>query len=61
VLRLIAVGRTNKDIAGALNISDRTVERHVSNIFTKLRVNSRTAAAAHAFEHDLVSSARRDG
>jgi DNA-binding NarL/FixJ family response regulator len=61
VLRLIAVGRTNRDIAGALDISDRTVERHVSNIFRKLRVNSRTAAAAHAFEHDLVSSARRDG
>jgi DNA-binding CsgD family transcriptional regulator len=61
VLRLIAVGQTNKDIAGALDISDRTVERHVSNIFTKLRVNSRTAAAAHAFEHDLVSRERRDG
>lgn len=54
VLRLVASGRTNKAIAGELFISKRTVERHVSNIFGKLRVRSRAAATAHAYEHGLV-------
>jgi DNA-binding CsgD family transcriptional regulator len=54
VLRLVAAGETNKAIAAALVLSERTVDRHVSNIFTKLRVSSRAAATAYAYEHDLV-------
>ncbi len=56
VLRLVATGRGNRDIAAALFISERTVHRHLSNIFAKLGVTSRTAATAYAFEHDLVRS-----
>jgi DNA-binding NarL/FixJ family response regulator len=54
VLRLVAAGKSNKEIAVALVVSEHTVARHVQNIFTKLRVSSRTAAAAFAFEHELV-------
>jgi DNA-binding CsgD family transcriptional regulator len=54
VLRLIASGKSNREIASALVISEHTVARHVQNIFAKLRVTSRTAAGAFAFEHDLV-------
>jgi DNA-binding CsgD family transcriptional regulator len=54
VLRLIAVGRTNREIAGELGISDRTVDRHVSNIYTKLDVSSRAAATAYAYKHGLT-------
>lgn len=54
VLVLVARGRSNKEIAAELVISDRTVARHVSNIFTKLGVSTRTAASAFAFKHDLV-------
>ena len=53
VLRLIAAGRTNRSIAAELVVSEKTVHRHVSNVFTKLGVGSRTAAAAYAFEHGL--------
>jgi ATP/maltotriose-dependent transcriptional regulator MalT len=55
VLRLVAEGRSNHDIARALVLSPKTVERHLSNIFTKLDVPSRTAAAAYAHEHGLMS------
>lgn len=54
VLRLVAAGNTNKSIAAELIISERTVERHVSNIFTKLGVSSRAAATAYAYEHRLL-------
>jgi DNA-binding NarL/FixJ family response regulator len=55
VLRLVAAGRSNHDIARDLVLSQKTVERHLSNIFTKLDVPSRTAAAAYAHEHGLMS------
>jgi DNA-binding CsgD family transcriptional regulator len=51
VLRLLAEGKTNRAIAADLGISKRTVDRHVSNIFTKLDVSSRAAATAYAYEH----------
>lgn len=54
VLRLVAAGETNRAIGEALSISERTVERHVSNIFNKLRVASRSAATAFAYEHELI-------
>jgi DNA-binding NarL/FixJ family response regulator len=54
VVRLVATGRTNRAIADELVISEKTVARHVSNVFTKLRVSSRSALTAYAYEHDLV-------
>jgi DNA-binding CsgD family transcriptional regulator len=54
VLRLITAGRTNKAIAAELVLSERTVHRHVSNLFAKLGVSSRAAATAYAYEHRLV-------
>ena len=54
VLGLVASGRSNLQIAAALVLSEKTVARHLSNIFTKIGVTSRTAAAAYAFEHGLA-------
>jgi DNA-binding CsgD family transcriptional regulator len=54
VLRLIAQGHTNRAIAGSLDISEKTVARHISNIFTKLDLSTRSAAAAYAFKHHLA-------
>ncbi len=54
VLRLIATGATNRAIAGRLAISEKTVARHVSNIFTKLDLSSRSAATAYAYQHKLL-------
>jgi DNA-binding NarL/FixJ family response regulator len=53
VVRLVARGQTNREIAAALGISERTVDRHVSNILAKLDVSSRAAATAFAVEHGL--------
>jgi DNA-binding NarL/FixJ family response regulator len=58
VLQLVAEGRTNHMIATELILSERTVQRHVSNIFAKLGVHSRTHAATFALEHDLVRRSR---
>ena len=54
VVKLIASGKTNRAIAVKLGISEKTVARHISNIFTKLDISSRSAATAFAYEHDLV-------
>ena len=54
VLRLVATGRTNRAIAAELFLSEKTVARHLSNMFTKLGVSSRAAATAYAYQHDLV-------
>jgi len=54
VLRLVAQGRTSREIASSLTISQHTVRRHLENTFAKLGVNSRAAAIAHAYEHDLL-------
>jgi DNA-binding NarL/FixJ family response regulator len=51
---LVAAGRSNPEIATELFLSDKTVARHLSNIFTKLDVGSRTAAAVFAHKHKLV-------
>jgi DNA-binding NarL/FixJ family response regulator len=54
VLRLVAAGETNRAIAAELVLSERTIDRHVSNLFSKLRVSSRAGATAYAYEHGLV-------
>jgi len=54
VLRLVAAGKTNRMIAETLSISEKTVARHVSNIFTKLDLPSRSAATAYAYNHKLI-------
>ena len=54
VLRLVSTGKTNKAIAAELSLSEKTVDRHLSNIFTKLDVPSRAAATAYAYQHKLI-------
>lgn len=54
VLRLVAQGQSNPQIASALFLSQKTVQRHLSNIFTKIGVTSRTAAGVYASEHELA-------
>ena len=54
VLRLVARGSTNRSIGVELGLSERTIDRHVSNIFAKLGVSSRAAATAFAYELDLL-------
>jgi len=54
VLVLVAAGKTNRAIAAELFLSEKTVARHVSNIFTKLQLSSRAEAAAYAYQHRLV-------
>ena len=56
VLRLVATGKTNKAIAAELFLSEKTIDRHVSNIFAKVNVSSRSAATAYAYEQGLVPS-----
>jgi DNA-binding NarL/FixJ family response regulator len=59
VLRLVAAGKTNKAIARELFVSERTIDRHVSNIFTKIGVPTRAAATAFAYEKKLVHARAR--
>jgi DNA-binding CsgD family transcriptional regulator len=54
VLSLVSTGKTNREIAAELVISQHTVGRHVEHIFSKLGVTSRAAATAYAYEHDLL-------
>jgi DNA-binding NarL/FixJ family response regulator len=54
VLRLVAGGKTNKAIAKELSLSEKTVDRHVSNIFTKVNVPTRAAATAFAYRNRLI-------
>ena len=54
VLRLVATGVTDRAIADALFISEKTVARHLSNIYLKLDLSTRAAATAYAYKHDIV-------
>jgi DNA-binding NarL/FixJ family response regulator len=55
VLRLVADGKNNHEIGGALFISESTVKKHVNNIYAKLEIRTRAEAAAWAWKHGLVS------
>ncbi|MGH2779878.1 MAG: response regulator transcription factor, partial [Thermoleophilaceae bacterium] len=54
VLRLIARGRSNREVAQQLFIAPKTVGRHVENLYRKIGISSRAAAAVFAMEHDLL-------
>jgi len=61
VLRLVADGSTNQAIAATLFLSEKTVARHLSNIFTKIGVSTRAAATAFAYREHLVRPQTDDG
>jgi len=54
VVRLVAAGHTNRAIAGRLCLSEKTVARHLANVYAKLDLPSRAAATAYAYDHHLV-------
>ena len=54
MIRLVAAGYTNRQIARDLVLSEKTVARHLSNIYAKLEISSRAAATAYAYDHHLV-------
>ncbi len=54
VLRLVAEGKTNKEIANSLNLSEKTVKNHIRHIFSKLNVVDRTQAAIYALRNGLI-------
>jgi DNA-binding NarL/FixJ family response regulator len=54
VIELVATGKTNREIARQLSISERTVDRHVSNILLKLNLPTRSAATAYAYQQGLI-------
>jgi ATP/maltotriose-dependent transcriptional regulator MalT len=58
VVRLVSAGLSNRNIAAELFISEKTVARHLSNIFTKLGLNSRAAVTAYAYQHGLALTSR---
>ena len=60
MLRLVATGMTNRAIGNELFLSEKTVSRHLSNIFTKLGLASRAAATAYAYEHGIVVASDRE-
>ena len=61
VLQALATGKTNRAIADELCISEKTVARHISNIFNKLGLSSRAAATAYAYEHGLMGRTPHPG
>jgi DNA-binding NarL/FixJ family response regulator len=56
VLRLVAAGRTNRQIADELSLSPRTVEHHVQDVYARIGVSTRAAAAMFAMEHGLLDA-----
>ncbi len=54
VLRLIAAGQSNREIAAALSVSPRTIERHIEHLYRKIGAHSKAEATAYAFRHHLV-------
>jgi DNA-binding NarL/FixJ family response regulator len=54
VVRLVARGHTNRAVANELFLSEKTVARHLSNVYAKLGISSRAAATAYAYDHGLV-------